>query len=280
MREALAKWRADNPDKKVGLVPTMGYLHEGHLQLVRESKSRSDLTGMSIFVNPLQFNNPDDLARYPVDTERDLELCKSEGVDLVFIPERREMFPEKTTHLQLAMPEFTKTLCGPGRPGHFEGVMLIVSRLFHLFNPDLAFFGKKDYQQFRILSRMVQELDFPVEIIGCETIREEDGLAMSSRNARLNATNRDQAGLIYRAMNLGLKTYHDGEHHIPTLIEIMKDVIHTGGQNMVEYLQIVDPHNLSELEELDFDTDLLIATAVDCGGVRLIDNLEVIRSDS
>lgn len=254
------------------LVPTMGYLHEGHASLIRKARSESKTVSMSIFVNPLQFNNPADLETYPVSEEADLELCRSLGVDLVFAPSRSEMFPEPP-RLGMAMPSLTETLCGPRRPGHFEGVMVIVARLFHLFEPHKAFFGLKDYQQFSIIRQMVKDLDFPVEIIGCETVRESDGLAMSSRNANLKPEHREQAALIYRGFKLAEKAYRTGTRNPQDLAEIAMDVMLSGPDNKVEYVEIVHPLTLAKLDVIE--GDFVIAAAMYCGAVRLIDNMTV-----
>ena len=263
------------PSQTHGLVPTMGYLHEGHTSLIREAKTRSESVSVSIFVNPIQFNNAEDFLKYPVDLSRDLELCEKEGVSLVFAPSKEEMFPSGDPDLVMVMPSLGKNLCGKFRPGHFEGVMLIVARLFHLFDPTFAFFGKKDYQQYAIIKRMAYDLDFPVEVIGCETIREADGLAMSSRNVRLDSRSRDHAGLIFRAMKIGEKEAREGQTSVAELKEIMSDVIESGSSNRVEYLEIVDPENLEILDTVQGKDGFLIAAAVFSGGVRLIDNLEV-----
>ncbi len=251
------------------LVPTMGYLHDGHSSLIREARKSSDQVCVSIFVNPLQFNNARDLETYPVSEERDLAACKSAGADVVFLPSREEMFPRQPA-LQMSMPDLTKNLCGAFRPGHFEGVLLIVARLFHLFEPHRAFFGKKDYQQYRVIQRMAADLNFRVEVVGCETVREPDGLAMSSRNANLAPADREQASLIYRAFRLAEKAFNNGNTNPADLVEIAQDVMMTGPRNRVEYMQIVHPETLEILEEID--GDFLMAAAMYCGEVRLIDN--------
>ena len=261
---------------RIALVPTMGYLHEGHLQLLRQARERADFVVISIFVNPLQFNDPHDLATYPVDEKRDLKLCEQEGVDAVFMPARDEMFPDEGgPKIRMVAPELTDVLCGPGRPGHFEGVLTIVARLFHLIRPDVALFGKKDYQQYRILETMVREYNFPLELVGCETVREEDGLAMSSRNARLDPAAREQAPLIFRALKLGKKAVSEKNRLVSELKEIVREVIETGSLNRVEYVEVVDPVTLHPMEEVTRELSYLLAVAVFCGGVRLIDNLEV-----
>ncbi|MBU42475.1 MAG: pantoate--beta-alanine ligase [Spirochaetaceae bacterium] len=260
----------------VGLVPTMGFLHEGHLSLIRKSQESCQRTVVSIFVNPTQFNDPSDYENYPVDLKKDLDSLAKEGVDLVFIPNPAEMYPKGRLKVQMAIPELTANLCGLHRPGHFDGVLLVVSKLFNIVQPDQAFFGLKDYQQFLVIRTMARALDFPVDVVGCDTVREADGLAMSSRNARLSEKAREHAALIPRALNLVQKTLDDrkGRYSVncQELCEIAWDVIESGTMNKVEYMEIVDPDSLQKLDELQQDRTARIATAVFCDGVRLIDN--------
>lgn len=277
LRAALAAARRAEPDRKISLVPTMGYLHEGHLSLLRLAREHGPYLTASIFVNPLQFNDPEDYARYPTDHDRDFELCEAEGVDLLFVPERREMFPDKTSALEMRLPALTANMEGEFRPGHFEGVMLIVARLFNLFQPDVAVFGRKDYQQLAVIKRMAAELDFPVEVLAGETVREEDGLALSSRNVRLDETERQHANLIYRGMQIAQKTFREGKQDPAEIREIVHDVIASGSRNRVEYVEIVDPDTLERRESLAEVENFLIAVAIYCGSVRLIDNMECTR---
>lgn len=265
---------AYRPAGSTGFVPTMGYLHEGHLSLIRKSREENDHTIVSIFVNPAQFNDPSDYEKYPTDTGRDLNFLEQEGVDAVFLPDREEMFPEQQNFVQISAPELANTLCGPGRPGHFEGVLLIVARLLNLINPDRAYFGKKDYQQFRIIQTLAIELDFKTEIIGLPTVREPDGLAMSSRNARLNEKAREQSLLIYRALQLAKKTHKDGENDTSVLCEIVSDVIESGSLNRVEYVQAVDAETLQKVNKAG-EKPCILAVAAFCDSVRLIDNIEI-----
>ncbi len=275
LRQTLAQWRTENPGKKVSLVPTMGYLHDGHLSLVGKARNVSDFVCLSIFVNPLQFNDPSDYEKYPVNTDRDLELCEAAGVDLVFPPAPLEMFPRKESpSVVMSMPGLTRTLCGPFRPGHFEGVLLIVSRLLNLFQPDAAVFGAKDYQQLAIVRRMVRDLDFPVDIVAAPTIRETDGLAMSSRNVRLDPQGREHAGLIPRALRMGLKATADSRNTPEDVAEIVKDIIESGTKNRVEYVELVDPESLERVSELTPGRHFLLAVAAYTNNVRLIDNME------
>ncbi|MCR9143664.1 MAG: pantoate--beta-alanine ligase [bacterium] len=280
VRAETAALRAE--ERTLAIVPTMGYLHEGHLELIREGARRADVVAVSIFVNPLQFNDPEDFEKYPVNTERDLELCAESGADLVFMPAVDEMYPgfskpagEKPL-LKMAMPDLTHNLCGEHRPGHFDGVLMIVGRLFNLFRPDFAIFGRKDYQQYLVVRRLALDLDFGVEVVGVETVREDDGLAMSSRNARLGERGREQAALIHRSFRIGAKACSDGTSDPAELKEIMSDVIESGSLNKVEYLEILDADTLRDLERVGPGDRYLIAAGVFCEGVRLIDNLEVL----
>ena len=277
LSRSLRAWREQNPGKTLGLVPTMGAFHAGHLSLIQEARESCDFVVVSIFVNPIQFNDPRDLEKYPSDNEGDLGHCKRENVDLVFLPEQAEMFPEEEPLLKISMPELTRTMCGPGRPGHFEGVLLIVARLFNLVGPDRAYFGQKDYQQLTLIERMVRELNFPLEIVACETYREEDGLAMSSRNLLLEGKAREDANLIYRALKLARQTFEDRDTTPAELQEIAGDIISSGSSNTVEYVDVVDPDTLERLESFAGVERFIIAAAVKCYRVRLIDNLEVRR---
>ena len=276
LRDSLTEFRLAHPLQRVGLVPTMGALHEGHGALIRAAAADCELAAVSIFVNPTQFNDPGDLALYPRTPEADLEVCRTAGADLVFMPAPQEMLPDGRPELHLTMSGLTQTLCGPGRPGHFDGVLYIVARLFNLFGPDSAYFGKKDYQQYTIIRRMVAELSFPIEVVGCETVREEGGLAMSSRNLLLTPRAREHALLIPRALRLGQANYEERGTPPSDLAEIISDVISTGTENRVEYVDIVHPDTLARLADMPEQLDrFVIGVAVRCGGVRLIDNIEV-----
>ncbi|PJZ45322.1 pantoate--beta-alanine ligase [Leptospira brenneri] len=254
----------------IGFCPTMGSLHAGHLDLVERSKKETNKTIVSIFVNPTQFNDPKDFENYPINTNADLKLCEEKGVDLVFLPDVKTMYPETKTPILLSIPELQKHLCGRTRPGHFEGVLQIVSKLFHLTEPNKAFFGLKDYQQFRVISAMVKNLNFPLEVVGVPTRREEDGLAMSSRNVRLTEKHRETANLIPRMFALANKTILGGERDIHLLKEILRDFLLTGASVRIDYLEVVDPENLQPKEKLE--GEVLLALAVFVGEVRLIDN--------
>lgn len=265
---------AKNNQKIIGFIPTMGYLHEGHLSLIREAKKDCDYIVVSIFVNPKQFNSEEDLKKYPRDYERDLGLLQKEEVDLVFLPEIEEIYPEEPkTYIDI--PNLTNKLCGIYRPGHFQGVLLIVLKLFHLVEPHKAYFGKKDYQQYLIIKQMVKDLDMDIDVVGCPLIREDSGIALSSRNARLSEKGYSDAQLISRALFLAKNEWQKGEKNPENLKEIIRDIIETGPLNKVEYIEIVDPISLENVQVVN-EGDI-IAVAVYTDNVRLIDNIELIR---
>lgn len=279
LRERLQEIRGAQPQSRLALIPTMGYLHEGHLELLRQARTeaKAELTAVSIFVNPLQFNDPEDYEKYPVDLERDLQLARDAGANLVFVPKPEEMYPEQPW-LRMSMPPLDEAMEGAFRPGHFEGVLIVVARLFQLFQPDFAMFGKKDYQQYRIIQRMSKDLDMQVEVVGVDTVRAQDGLALSSRNARLNERQREHAALIPRALRLAQQEYRDGERDPVVLKEIVRDVIETGTANRAEYVELARVADLQPAtDRLDRDERYLILLAVNCEGVRLIDNVELDR---
>lgn len=258
--------------KTIGFVPTMGYLHQGHLSLVEIAQRETDYIVVSIFVNPKQFNSRDDLEKYPRDLHRDFDLLKKKGVDLVFAPSESEMYSEETK-ITIDIPELTNKLCGNFRPNHFQGVLLIVNKLFNLVQPNKAFFGKKDYQQYIIIKRMVKDLDMDIAIVGCPTIREESGLALSSRNVRLSGKSREDAQLIYRSLQIARQEFLNGETNSEVLKEIIRDVIETGKSNQVEYVEIVDAETLENQSVAKSKN--IIAVAVYTENVRLIDNIEL-----
>ncbi len=259
-------------EKTIGFVPTMGYLHQGHLSLVEIAKKETDYVVVSIFVNPKQFNSQEDLEKYPRDLQRDLELLKKENIDLVFAPSETEIYSEEPK-LMMDIPELTNKLCGKFRPNHFQGVLLIVNKLFHLVKPDKAYFGKKDYQQYLIIKRMVEDLNMDISIVGCPLVREENGLAMSSRNVRLSDKEKEDALLIYRSLQIAKQEFLKGEKNSEVLREIIKDIIETGKNNKVEYVEIVDPETLESQKVAKSKN--MIAVAVYTGNVRLIDNIEL-----
>lgn len=272
MQSLAEKWRKSG--KIISFVPTMGYLHEGHLSLLRKGKKLGDILVISIFVNPIQFNQKEDYEKYPRDEKRDLELAESAGVDIAFIPDVKEMYPEGfQTHVEVE--KITTNLCGAFRPGHFKGVTTVVTKLFNIVKPHIAIFGEKDYQQLKVIERMVRDLNFDIKIIPDETIREKDGLAMSSRNARLSPEERKKAVLISRALNLANDLFKNGERSAEKLIKTALDILSREQALRVEYLKVVDAETLEDIDTIN--RRAVIATAVWLGNVRLIDNIKLGR---
>jgi pantoate--beta-alanine ligase len=258
----------------IGFVPTMGYLHDGHLELVRRARAESDVVVVSIFVNPTQFNNQEDFAKYPRDVVADRAVLEHVGVDVLFMPEASEVYADgaaTTVHVGTLGDH----LCGPVRPGHFDGVATIVSALFNMVMPDVAVFGEKDWQQLQIVRRMVRDLHVPVRILGVPTMRESDGLAMSSRNARLEDAEREVAPAIYRGLSAAAAAYQAGERRSAALIEHARQAIDATGAFRIEYLEIVDGEALAPVETAN--DGCVMAVAAFLGGVRLIDNVSLAR---
>ena len=254
---------------RLGLVPTMGYLHEGHLSLVRQALKVTDRVVVSIFVNPLQFGPTEDLAAYPRNLDRDLELIDQYGVHLAYLPDEKEIYPgDFATSVRVS--KLTERLCGASRPGHFEGVTTIVTKLFAAVKPHVAIFGQKDAQQTIVIQRMVRDLNLDVEILMAPTVREADGLAMSSRNAYLSAEERREAPALYRALMVGQKMIAQGERRAQRVVEAMRDVIEPQRSAKIDYIEAVDAKNLAPVTELK--DSILLAVAVRFGKARLIDN--------
>ena len=268
LRETLASSRRDGAT--IGFVPTMGALHEGHLSLLRAARADTDLLVLSVFVNPLQFGPTEDLAAYPRDENRDLELARSEGVDVTFVPDVAEMYPEGrgTT---VSVKGVSDPLEGEARPGHFDGVATVVAKLFNLVQPQRAYFGQKDAQQVAVVKRMTQDLSFPVDVVVCPTVREQDGLAMSSRNAYLAAGERERAVSLYRGLEAGRSVLLDGG--TPEEAErAMEQVVGQAGGVLLEYARAVDPETFAPTPG---EGPVLLVMAARVGGTRLIDNLLV-----
>lgn len=253
-----------------GLVPTMGYLHEGHLSLVRRARAENDHVAVSIFVNPTQFGPHEDLARYPRDLNRDLSLLEPLGVDLVLAPAVEEMYPPGF-QTRVVVEEVTRPLEGAARPGHFIGVATIVCKLFNIFQPDRAYFGQKDAQQAVVIRRMARDLDFDLEIVVCPTVREPDGLAMSSRNVYLSPEERRAATVLFRALSAAQAAWQAGERDGERLRERMRAVLATEPLARPDYVSIADPDTLIELDRVG--ERALASLAVRIGSTRLIDNL-------
>ena len=258
---------------KLGLVPTMGALHEGHLSLVRAAKAQSDAVAASIFVNPTQFGPNEDFSKYPRTFERDRELLEKEGVALLFAPSPQEMYPFGAC-TWVAVDGLSEKLCGRSRPGHFRGVTTVVSQLFHVVEPDLAFFGQKDAAQLAIIRRMVRDLHMPVEIVACPIVREPDGLAMSSRNAYLDPQQRKSALVLYRSLMAAKKMFDEGGRDTAKLIAAGREVFREEPSVRLNYFEIVDPDSLGPMAEIN--TPALVAVAAFVGTTRLIDNLILI----
>ncbi|GAB6106322.1 pantoate--beta-alanine ligase [Fusibacter bizertensis] len=268
LKEIVAKQKTNG--KKIGFVPTMGYLHEGHLSLMRASKNKTDFTIVSIFVNPTQFGPKEDLATYPRDLKRDQALCESVGVDLIFAPEVSEMYPEGYSTYVDCEGNITKQLCGATRPTHFKGVTSVVSKLFNIVQPNFAFFGQKDAQQVAIIEKMVRELNFPIEIVPCPIVREADGLAMSSRNTYLSEDARKEALVLHKALLEAKTLIENGETDTKVLINEMTNTIKSSKLAVIDYVQVVDTQSLESIATLE--DEFLIALAVKFGNTRLIDN--------
>jgi pantoate--beta-alanine ligase len=258
--------------RRIGLVPTMGYLHEGHLALVDEARRQAEAVILSIFVNPLQFGPGEDLARYPRDLTRDRGLAQSRGVDALFLPAVDAMYPPGSEVRVTPGPTGDRWE-GAARPGHFTGVLTVVAKLFHLVQPDLACFGQKDIQQLTLIRRMAQDLDWPVELAAVPTVREADGLALSSRNAYLNPADRRRAVILSRALLAAHGAFAKGERRADQLEARMRDQLNTEPGVRVEYIAIVEPDGLVPVTAVDSRTIVAIAARV--GSTRLIDNINL-----
>lgn len=252
-----------------GLAPTMGYLHQGHLALCRQAKAECDHVAASIFVNPTQFGPNEDLARYPRDLPRDLGLLESAGVDLVFTPDPIEIYPP-TFQTYVMVEQVTKPLEGAARPGHFRGVATVVAKLFNIFQPDKAYFGQKDAQQVAVIKQMARDLDFPLDVVVCPTVREPDGLAMSSRNTYLTPEQRQAATVLYRALSAAKTQWDAGQRDGQSLRQAMQDVLASEPLARPEYVSAADPITLAELGTAEHG--VLLSMAVRIGATRLIDN--------
>ncbi len=269
-KEEVRRIVAGMKPRRIALVPTMGYLHEGHLSLVDRARALADRVVMSIFVNPLQFGPQEDLARYPRDLERDVELAAGRGVDLIFAPDVEEMYPGGQPAVRVVPGRLADTLCGAYRPGHFEGVLTVVAKLFGIVRPDVAVFGQKDFQQAVLIRRMVADLDMGIEIDVAPIVREPDGLAMSSRNVYLRPDERDAALGLYRGLTRAAEAFAAGERDSARLCQIVRDVM-AGAGVRVQYVELVDPESLDAVQNARPGDVIAVAGFV--GETRLIDNL-------
>ncbi|AEF17939.1 Pantothenate synthetase [Thermoanaerobacterium xylanolyticum LX-11] len=268
VREIIKSQKKQN--KKIGLVPTMGYLHEGHLSLIKKAKENSDFVCASIFVNPIQFGPNEDYNKYPRDIERDIKLLENQGCDLVFIPSVEEMYPnERLTTITVS--KITDKLCGAYRPGHFDGVCTVVAKLFNIFAPDIAVFGQKDAQQVAVIKKMVEDLNIPVEIIASPIVRDEDGLALSSRNTYLTYEERHAALILNKSLKVAEKLLVSGERSAEKVLDAVRKTLESEPQCKVQYVSCVHPDTLEDLTTIG--DKALIAIACYIGNTRLIDNL-------
>lgn len=270
VREIVSAWRKEG--LSIGLVPTMGFLHEGHQSLIRKSAEQCDRTVVSVFVNPIQFGPNEDLEAYPRDLERDKQKVTEAGGDLIFNPEPAEMYPGHFTSF-IDTTETTELLCGAVRPIHFRGVCTVVGKLFNIVQPDRAYFGQKDAQQLATIKRFVRDLNFPIEIVPCPIIREDDGLAKSSRNTYLNPDERKAALILSKSLKKGEDAINNGERNAQKVIEIIKDSLSTEPKARIDYVEVVDFENIQRISEISGET--LVAIAVYIGKTRLIDNFIV-----
>lgn len=266
----LNEFRLKHPKRAVGFVPTMGALHEGHMSLISEAKKASNLIVFSIFVNPTQFNDSTDLAKYPRTEQADLDLLEHNGCDLVFIPSESDIYPDKTKKYLIKLNGLDKVMEGKYRNGHFDGVCMVVERFFHLVNPDFSFFGKKDFQQVAIIKHMVKIRGLKTKIISCPIKREPSGLAMSSRNSLLSDIEKKNATILSLTLKAGIEAYQSGFDIKHTFDKMM--LIFNSGHLKLEYLEIVDNDTLSPVTSLNANCSICIAAY--CGSVRLIDNIQ------
>ena len=267
VRAQVKEWKKQG--LSVALVPTMGYLHEGHKSLMERARKENDKVVVSIFVNPMQFGPNEDLESYPRDLDRDSKICEAAGVDLIFHPEVEEMYGPDF-HAYVDMHTLPEKLCGASRPVHFRGVQTVVSKLFHIIPADRAYFGQKDAQQLAIIRRMVMDLNFDIEIIGCPIIREEDGLAKSSRNTYLSEEERKQAVILNQSLEAAMDVINAGEKDAAKVKQIIIDKLHTCPLAKIDYVEVVSFDTIQPIEKVE--GAVLIAIAVYIGTTRLIDN--------
>lgn len=264
-RNLVKEWKKQG--KTIGLVPTMGFLHEGHASLIKRCREENDIVVVSDFVNPTQFGPTEDLEAYPRDLERDSRLCESLGADLIFNPEPSEMYHDP--HAYVSIDLLSETLCGKTRPIHFKGVCTVVSKLFNIVTPDRAYFGQKDAQQLAIIKKMVKDLNFDITIVGCPIVREEDGLAKSSRNTYLSADERKAALCLSKAVKKGQEIIKPGME-AGKVLSAMRDIINAEPLARIDYVSMVEAYDMQPVEKAD--RDVLVAMAVYIGKTRLIDN--------
>jgi len=259
--------------KIIGFVPTMGYLHPGHLSLIKKAKEDCEVAVVSIFVNPTQFGRGEDYNRYPRNLERDRKLCQKEGVDVIFAPEVKEMYPQGYSTFVEVEGRISSILEGASRPGHFRGVTTILTKLFHIISPDYSYFGEKDYQQALVVKKMVRDLNFNTQIFVLPTVREEDGLAVSSRNSYLNKEERKEAAILYKSLIAAKEKIKKEERDPHRLISCMKNLIEKEPLAKIDYIAVVNPETLKEVKKIN--KKVLLILAVNIGKTRLIDNMKI-----
>lgn len=254
----------------IGFVPTMGFLHEGHLSLVERARKENELVVMSIFVNPLQFGPNEDFERYPRDEEHDTNAAKAAGVDVLFIPSLETMYPEEM-NIEMIVNKGTDVLCGRSRPGHFDGVATVLTKFFHIVEPDKTYFGLKDAQQFSIVHTLISQLNFPIELVGLPTVREEDGLAKSSRNVYLSDQERKESTVLYKALQLGKELIANGNKDVSSVVEKVKNFIITHTDATIDYVELLSYPTLNQLDTVD--EQVILGIALNYSQARLIDNI-------
>lgn len=259
--------------KTIGFVPTMGYLHKGHTSLMEIARPKCDILVVSIFVNPTQFGPNEDFERYPRNKERDLKICEEVGVDAVFMPNVKEMYPDGYSTYVNVEGDLTRYLCGASRPGHFRGVSTIVTKLFNIITPDFAVFGEKDAQQLAVVRQLVRDLNFPIEIVSAPIVRDTDGLAMSSRNEYLTPREREIAPAIYKSLLIAKELVEEGERNSDVIISAIRDYLEEAGEFKIDYVQVVNPQTMEPIHQIS--NKALIAVAAFLGKTRLIDNIMV-----
>lgn len=275
VKKDIKAWKREG--LSIGLVPTMGYLHEGHESLIRRAVTENDRVVVSDFVNPTQFGPNEDLDKYPRDIDRDAMICGASKADILFVPEPEEMYKgQSKTFVEVL--DLTKELCGKSRPTHFRGVCTIVAKLFNIVEPDRAYFGEKDAQQLAIIRKMVEDLDFDIEIIGCPIVREKDGLAKSSRNKYLNKEEREAATILNKSLMMAKEAIISGESDANKVIEMIRESIESEKTADIDYVEIVDGKTMEKIEKID--RTVLCAVAVRFGGTRLIDNFSYVYKES
>ena len=267
--------RTKKQQNTIGFVPTMGFLHEGHCALLKQARNENDIVVLSIFVNPLQFGPTEDLDRYPRDFDQDQKVAKELSVDYLFYPSVSEMYPSEPS-VTLKVNKRTNVLCGASRPGHFDGVVTVLTKLFHIVQPDKVYFGKKDAQQVAVVHGLVTDFNFPLEIITVDTVREEDGLAKSSRNVYLTAEERVQAPTLYQSLQKAVEMIHEGETDSNKLISSIENRIVTETSGEIDYISILSYPQLEIVEQIT-ENDIIIAIAVKFSKARLIDNIILTR---